>query len=296
MRRIKLMFLILVWLLTCSGHADTVSFRPSESEGYTFSYQGCNAVVHRIQSGKNSLHGVFYLPQNFDQTKQYPVMIFSHGFNSSSYADTDYLPYLTQWGILCYKFDFAGGAVRSRSEGDFLQMSLMTEKADLLHVINDVLSQPFVDPTRVALIGMSQGGAVTGLTAPEVSNLILGEILVYPAFNLLDEVHAQYAAPEELPDQLLLLNQYVGKQYFADVWGTNLASEAARYEGPVLLIHGTGDRIVDYQHSAEAVELFRNARLITLKDAPHGFGKKEITELAPDLQAFLIEIGLIPGE
>lgn len=294
MHRIIAAILVIVFCLPCCVLAETAPYRPSETEGYTFTLQGCTAVVHRVQSGGNDLHGVFYLPDDFDESQQYPVMIFSHGFNSSSYADTDYLPYLTGWGILCYKFDFAGGSIRSRSGGDFLQMSLLTEKADLLAVIDDIASQPFVDPERIALIGMSQGGAVTGLTAPDVSDRILGEILVYPAFNLLDEVHARYASPEELPEEVLHLNQYVGRRYFADVWGMDLTAEAARYTGPVLLIHGTADRLVDHQHSIDAAAQLENARLLLLDGAPHGFGKKEVAALAPELSAFLQEIGLIP--
>lgn len=294
MHKTIIALLTVLLLLPCCTQAETTTIRPSETEGYTFTYQGCTAVVHRVHSGDNSLHGVFYLPDDFDKNRQYPVLIFSHGYNSNSYADTDYVPYLTQWGILCYKFDFAGGSIRSRSGGDFLQMSLLTEKADLLAVIDDIAAQPFVDPERVALIGMSQGGVVTGLTAPEVSDRILGEILVYPAFNILDEVRAQYNAPEDLPDQLLLLNQYVGKQYFADVWDMNLTAEAAGYTGPVLLIHGTADRLVSHQHSVDAAAQFCNARLLLLDGAPHGFGKKEAAVLAPELSGFLQDIGLIP--
>lgn len=293
MYRMIAAILTILFLVPCHIQAEAPSFRPSETEGYTFTYQGCTAVVHRVQSGDNSLHGVFYLPDDFDKNLQYPVLIFSHGYNSNSYADTDYLPYLTQWGIICYKLDFFGGSVRSRSGGDLQQMSLLTEKADLLAAIDDVTSQPFVDPERVALIGMSQGGVVTGLTAPEVSNRILGEILVYPAFNLLEEVHAQYNAPEELPDEILLLNQYVGRKYFSDVWDIDLTAEATRYTGPVLIIHGTADRLVNHQYSVEANALFENAQLLLLYGAPHGFGKKEVDALAPALSTFLQEIGLI---
>jgi len=294
MRNAIMQLLIILLLIPCTALAEASAYRPSETEGYTFTYQGCTDVVHRVQSGENSLHGVFYLPDEFDQAQQYPVLIFSHGYNSNSYADTDYLPYLTRQGIICYKFDFAGGSIRSRSGGDFLQMSLLTEKADLLAVIDDVTSQPFIDPERVVLIGMSQGGLVTSLTAPEVSDRIIGEVLVYPAFNILDDIRARYASPEELPDEILLLSQYVGRRYFTDVWDMDLTAEAAQYTGPVLLIHGTADRIVDHQHSLDAAAQFQNARLILLDGAPHGFGKKEAAELAPGLSAFLQEIGLIP--
>ena len=294
MHKFIIALLIVLLLTPCYTQGETTPFRPSETEGYTFTYQGCTAVVHRVQSGDNSLHGVFYLPNHFDKSQQYPVLIFSHGYNSNSYADTDYVPYLTELGIICYKFDFVGGSIRSRSGGDFLQMSLLTEKADLLAVIDDVASQPFVDPKRVALIGMSQGGVVTGLTAPEVSDRILGEILVYPAFNILDEARARYTSPEELPDELLLLNQYVGRRYFADVWDMNLTAEATRYTGPVLLIHGTADRLVNHQYSIDAAAQFDNARLLLLDGAPHGFGKKEVAALMTELLAFLQEIGLIP--
>lgn len=289
-RRLTLVFAVLLMMLPLLASGAP---RPSETDGYRFTFAGCDAVVHRIVDGERDLHGVMYLPKNFDEGKQYPLLIMSHGYNSSSYADTDYLSFLTEMGILCYKFDFVGGSIRSRSGGDMLDMSLMTEKDDLLCVMEHMTALPFVDAGRVALMGMSQGGAVTGLAAWEVGDRIRGEILVYPAFSILDDARKTYASPAEMPDQVLLLNQYVGRKYYEDVWSLDLLAEAAKYTGPVLLLHGTADKLVDVSVSQAAEKAFVNARLVMLEGAPHGFGKKDVAAVMPEIEAFLREIGLI---
>ena len=61
-------------------------------------------------------------------------------------------------------------------------MSVLTEKADLEAVLEEVKQWDFVDTGSIYLMGNSQGGLVTALTAAEHKEEIRAVILIYPAF------------------------------------------------------------------------------------------------------------------
>ena len=60
-----------------------------------------------------------------------------------------------------------GPSGSGKSTGSSLGMSVLTEKADLLNVLDYVKGLDYVDPTRITLAGCSQGGLVSALAAAE---------------------------------------------------------------------------------------------------------------------------------
>lgn len=61
-------------------------------------------------------------------------------------------------------------------------MSIFTEQTDLEAVMNNQLGQEFVDAENLFLMGISQGGMVSPLTAAVHPETIRGLVLLYPAF------------------------------------------------------------------------------------------------------------------
>lgn len=62
---------------------------------------------------------------------------------------------LAKAGFTVFMFDFCGGGLLSKSDGKFIDMSIDTEKQDLLCVIDYVSSLGYVDVTKLILIGES---------------------------------------------------------------------------------------------------------------------------------------------
>ena len=60
------------------------SDNPEIEEGYTTELEGCTKVVSWCKNGDNNIYGQFYYPEDFDETKTYPVIIMSHGIGSTS--------------------------------------------------------------------------------------------------------------------------------------------------------------------------------------------------------------------
>lgn len=126
-----------------------------------------------------------------------------------AFAEEDYV-------TVC--FDFCGGGWASRSGGALLDMSVLTEKADLQAVLEEVKQWDFVDIGSICLMGNSQGGLVTALAAAEHKEEIRAVILIYLAFCIYDDVHAMFDLSEEIPETHSLLGRRLGNRYFVDIW------------------------------------------------------------------------------
>lgn len=200
-----------------------------------------------------------------------PAVIFSHGFGSNYQVGTQYAEALVQKEYVVYCFDFCGGSPGSRSDGSTLDMSIFTEQADLEAVIHMMQEQPFVDEENIFLMGTSQGGAVSAITAAANKEEIKGAILLYPAFVLVDRIKEQFETVEDIPDTYYLMWMTVGRAYAENLLDYDIYEAISTYDKDVLLIHGDADSIVPLSYSEKAVEVYDSARLEVLPGAGHGF-------------------------
>lgn len=264
-------------------------------EGFIQEREGYTATTHWVMdaSSKTKIFGYVYKPIDFQEDKQYPVVIFSHGIGVTN-SDFDlYIPYFMKLGVICYAFDFPGGSMQSKSKGDVKAMSVLTEKEALKTVLADIRGQSFTDTSKVVLMGGSQGGVVTGLTAVETADQIAGEILLYPALAIVDNAKAKYPSLDDVPDNINVRGLTLGKVYYEDVWDLDLSAEVSKYSGSVLLIHGTADSSVPYEYSVNVQPMFSNAKLVTVEDGDHGFTDDEIRAFFPEVEQYLTALGVI---
>lgn len=168
-------------------------------------------------------------------------------------------------------FDFCGGGYGSRSDGDVLDMSVLTEKADLEAVLEEVQTWEFVDVDSIYLMGNSQGGFVTAMTAAEHQDDIRAVILVYPGFSLYDNVHAMFDSPEEVPETHRLLGMRLGQRYFVDMWDQEPYALIQEYGKDILLIHGSRDSIIPIAYSDRLAETVDNVEYHVIQGADHGY-------------------------
>ena len=216
---------------------------------------------------EGDIFGEIYYPADFDETKTYPVVVASHGYGvKGDFFSIMWAPELAKEGYIVYAHDFRGGspaesfAGASRSEGDWLEMSVLTEVHDLNEVIDFVKTLAYVDTEQIFLIGQSQGGLVTALTAAEREengeNDIAGAILLYPYLNVADDIRAKYEKKEDLPEKSApWLNDWVvGRKYYEDLYEVNIFEEIAGYTGNVLLVQGIADVTVPYTNAIRAME------------------------------------------
>ena len=255
-----------------------------ETEGDFYKSVKYDFYEHWVHSeGQKNIYGRIYLSKDFDKEKSYPTIIMSHGFTGSYTFYNPYVFNLVQAGYVCYAFDFCGGATENRSDGDFYQMSVMTEVNDLKCVLYDIKNQDYFKPGEIVLMGESQGGLVTALTAPQVQKDIDGIVLLYPAFNIPQTMRDTYKTRADIPERPVFLGTEAGRIYAEDVYDLDPYAEAAKYEGRVSIYHGDNDGLVDISYSQRAEQEYKNAELITIPNAKHGFSNAIATDLCEDL-------------
>ncbi len=218
--------------------------------------------------GENQIYGVLYIPQNTGETM--PAIIYSHGFGGSHRSGTQYAEAMAAKGYVVYCFDFCGGSPGSQSDGSTLEMSLFTEQADLEAVIEMIQGLDYVDSSNLFLMGTSQGGAVSAITAAKHVDEIRGLVLLYPAFVLVDNANERYQSPEDIPDTQFFMWMDVGRAYFEPLLGYDIYADIEAYDKDVLILHGDEDSIVPLSYSERAAEVYPSAQLEVLQGAGHG--------------------------
>lgn len=227
-----------------------------------------------------------------------PVAIVSHGFMANQNSVRRYARYFAQWGYSAYCFDFCGGGLLGKSDGHTTDMTVFTEQADLEHVIGYARSLSYTDSTRLVLMGCSQGGFVSALTAAKLSAQVEKLILFYPALCIPDDARAGRMLlakfdPDNIPAEFSCGPMRLGRAYAASVLRMNPFEAIAAYPGPVLIVHGIADAIVDLKYAVRAAAAYENRRagrcvLVSLKRAGHGFHRREDVQALSHVQQFLI--------
>lgn len=247
-----------------ASQPEDAEFSVSDQPVYTYETQEMTA-----RRDGNQIYGVLYIPQGAGEVM--PAIIYSHGFGGSHRSGTQYAQAMAARGYVVYCFDFCGGSPGSRSDGSTLEMSLFTEQADLEAVIAMVQGLDYVDRDHLFLMGTSQGGAVSAITAADHVEEIRGLVLLYPAFVLADNANEMFQSPEEIPDTQFFLWMDVGRAYFEPLLDYDIYADIAAYDKDVLILHGDADSIVPLSYSERAVEVYPSAQLEVLRGAGHGF-------------------------
>ncbi len=217
------------------------------------------------QSGE-TICGFVFIPEG---KGPFDTVIFSHGFASCYEELYHHGEGFAKAGIIAVFFDFRGGGPFVKSDGIMQDMSVLTEKEDLWDVYREVAGWTNVKKDRIFLAGESQGGFVSCHLASEHPELFAGLILWYPAFNMPDACRKRI---EE--DAGGLFGFTVGSAYDEAAASVNIYERIKNYKGPVLILHGDRDRTVPMDYSKKAVDIFTDARLVTLPGEHHGFEGK----------------------
>ncbi|MHC4201539.1 MAG: alpha/beta hydrolase, partial [Planctomycetota bacterium] len=132
-------------------------------------------------SGGLTLRGMVHLP---DAQGSSPAIVVFHGFTGNRIGG-EFLPVklsraLAGAGIASLRFDFAGSG---ESEGEFVDMSPLTELADARSALEFLARQEGVDPGRLGAYGHSLGGMVAAMLLEDVrlgSGAILAAVADLP--------------------------------------------------------------------------------------------------------------------
>lgn len=234
-----------------------------------------------IDAGNHSLFGQLLVPCGING--KLPTVIVSHGLNSNGKNAKNLIGAslaMSGFQVCCY--DFFGGSIRSASGGRMDEMTVFTEKEDLNAVIEHIKTFASTDTNRLFLLGESQGGFVTAITAAEHPE-IKAVIEYYPAFCIPEDARKRHGTKDKIPDREKFGGSQLGRTYSESVWDYDVYSVIPAYKGPVLIIHGDQDKTVNISYGRKAAEVYAHAEFVCLPGEIHGFtgeGRKKAAQLS----------------
>lgn len=260
-------------------------FMPAQKAYGEPKYKVTKKEIHITANGR-TIFGEVLLPEG--KQGPLPTVICSHGYGSSySLCETMAGKPFAAQGYAAVCCDFCGGSKKTKSDLTMMEMSIDTEKEDLLAIIDYVKRQDFVDPENLFLLGESQGGMVSAITAVDRIPDIKAVVLYYPAFCIPDMAHEQFSSKDEIPEVCEAFKLPISRKYYADVWDLDVYAEIAKFDRPVLVMHGDKDATVPHDYGKKGAAAYPDARFLTFPGEVHGWtGKGKVRAFRESLAFF----------
>ncbi|MGF1636248.1 MAG: S9 family peptidase [Cyclobacteriaceae bacterium] len=192
------------------------------------------------------LHGYILKPSNMEANKEYPLLMHVYGGPGvqkviNKWEGINWHQYLVQEGYVVACVDNRGtdGRGIEFKHKTYGQMGKY-ELEDQVMAAKYLGNLPYIDASRIAIWGSSYGGYMSSLALFVVPEVFKAAIAVAPVTNwrFYDTIYTEryLGLPNENPG---------GYDDYAPL------SHTENLEGALLLIHGTGDDNVHFQHTIE---------------------------------------------
>jgi dipeptidyl aminopeptidase/acylaminoacyl peptidase len=203
-----------------------------------------------IAGPNGTLRGSLHLP---DGPGPHAGVVLLHGFTGmrmeSGFLFVGLSRALEAAGLASLRVDFFGSG---ESDGDFIDMTVSTERADALAILDFFAALPEIDAERIGLLGLSLGGFVASCTLParpQVRAAALWSAAALSPRRWKDRVTPEAARSLAERDWMDWAGLRVSRRFLDDLPRHDPYAEIARYGGPVLVVHGTDDATVPLEEA-----------------------------------------------
>ncbi|MDT8393354.1 MAG: DPP IV N-terminal domain-containing protein [Bacteroidales bacterium] len=225
-----------------------------ESKDPLADYATGKLSVFSIEAGDGTeLYCSMITPPGFDPAKKYPVLIYVYGgphaqlvTNSWMGGASLFLYYMAQEGYIVFTLDNRGSAHRGRDFEQAIHRRMGTiEVEDQARGVEYLKSLPYVDADRIGVNGWSYGGFMTiSLMLKQAGDFKVGvcggPVTDWKYYEIM--YGERYMdTPESNPE---------GYEE------ASLLNHADKLKGDLLIIHGTSDPVVVWQHSLALINRF----------------------------------------
>ncbi|HEY8958460.1 S9 family peptidase [Chitinophaga sp.] len=192
------------------------------------------------------LYGKLILPVHFDSTKTYPVIVYLYNGpnvqlirNTYPYSGNLWYEYMAQHGYVIFTMDGRGSDNRGKAfeQATFRQLGTV-EMNDQLQGVAYLKSLPYINQQKMGVHGWSFGGFMTTslmLRHPGVFQAAVagGPVIDWSMYEVM-YTERYMDTPQENPEGYA---------------NSNLLTQTKNLQGKLMLIHGTNDDVVVWQHS-----------------------------------------------
>jgi len=204
----------------------------------------------KANDGQTDLYYRIITPPDFDPSKKYPAIVYVYGGPHAQLITNSWLNgggwayYMAQKGYVMFTLDNRGSANRGFEFENIIHRQLGTvEVQDQLTGIDYLESLGYVDMDRIGVHGWSYGGFMTTTLMTDCADIFKVGVAGGPVINweLYEIMYGEryMDMPQENPEG-----------YEAN----NLLNKVDKLEGRLMLIHGTSDPVVVWQHSLNFVQ------------------------------------------
>jgi len=229
-----------------------------------------------IPAGDHRVPGTLTLPAGPTVRPLLPAVLLLHGDlsnrNENGGLFTRLAADLAARGVASLRIDFAGSGDSVETD---LQLDYPEMVADAAASMTYLQSDPRVDPTRVAVLGLSRGGSIAATlagTVPDVAALVEWSGAVYNGYDeapdLHDQARADGYAEVGAPGGFKL-----SLSWFDTIERSHPLDDVAGYTGAVLAVTGSADEVVPPEVSDVLVQTVASADTTryTVDGADHEF-------------------------
>ena len=213
------------------------------------------------RDGQTKLRGVFLKPM-----KPKGTVLVCHGVGAN-HADIEVIHQtLFAIGFRVLAFDFRGHGLR---DGHTITYG-WNERLDVLGAYDACLCRSDVDPQRLLALGVSMGGASLLLSLPEMPQVRAA--VIDSAFSDLSTMldHQFRVVPSSGRTPLkFLARMFAWLETGADIDDISPVKVISKIRIPLLIIHGTDDRIIPVDHGRRLAASGHDVTLHLEPDTPH---------------------------
>lgn len=214
-----------------------------------------NYIIGQVKLGRIIKDGREYntrmvLPSDFDPTRRYPVLLYVYGgphlqmVRNTFRGGADlWMHHMAERGYVIFTMDGRGTPARGFDWESAIHRQCGTlEVQDQMIGIDFLKNQSFIYPNRIAVYGWSYGGFMSTnlmLTHPDVFNVAVagGPVVDWKWYEVM-YTERYMDTPQDNPEGFK---------------NASLLGKIKNLKNPLLLIHGTSDPVVVWQHSQELV-------------------------------------------
>ncbi|WP_439879992.1 S9 family peptidase [Pontibacter sp. MBLB2868] len=215
-------------------------------------YRLGETTIFPIKAGDGTdLYARMITPPNMDKNKKYPVVVYVYGGPHVQLVTDSWLGGANLWmhlmaqkGYIVFTLDSRGSGNRGLAfeQATFRQLGTV-ELADQLKGVEYLKTLPYVDANRLGVHGWSFGGFLTTslmLRAPEVFKVGVagGPVIDWKYYEVM-YTERYMDTPEQNPEGYK---------------NASLLNYVPNLQGKLLMIHGTVDDVVVWQHSLQFVK------------------------------------------
>lgn len=212
---------------------------------------GVRNITITAADGQTPLYGKLILPPGFDSSKKYPTIVYLYNgpnvqliHNVFPESGNLWYEYMAQHGYIVFSMDGRGSSNRGAAfeQATFRHLG-DAEVADQVRGVDYLKSLKYVDGNRMGIHGWSYGGFMTTsimLKKPGLFKCAVagGPVMDWKMYEVM-YTERYMDTPDENPDG-----------YKND----DLISQVKNLQGKLMLIHGTNDNTVVWQHSINFIK------------------------------------------